>query len=61
MKNGRRLVPSPGLADLRRYAAAQLGQLPESLRALETVPAYDVRISLALQSLAQTVDRNSNI
>ena len=56
MKNGCLLAPSPDFAELRRYAAAQLEQLPESLQALETVPAYDVRISLALQSLAQTVD-----
>jgi nicotinate phosphoribosyltransferase len=56
MKNGCLLAPSPDLPELRRYAAAQLGQLPESLRALETVPDYDVRISPALQSLAQTVD-----
>ncbi|MDF0650064.1 MAG: nicotinate phosphoribosyltransferase [Nitrospira sp.] len=57
MKNGCRLAPSPGLAELRRHAAAQLRQLPEALRALETAPAYDVRISSALRSLAQTVDR----
>lgn len=58
MKDGRCLTSSPGLVEVRRLAAAQLGQLPESLRALETVPAYDVRISLALQNLAQTVDRS---
>jgi nicotinate phosphoribosyltransferase len=58
MKNGRRLAPSPGLAELRRHTAAQLGQLPESLRAIEVVPTYDVRISRALQNLAQTVDRS---
>jgi len=57
MKNGCRPAPSPGLAELRRHAAAQLGQLPEPLRSLEAVPAYDTRISTALQSLAQTVDR----
>jgi nicotinate phosphoribosyltransferase len=56
MKNGCRLAPSPGLAELRRHAAAQLGQLPEPLRSLEAVPAYDTRISTALQRLAQTVD-----
>jgi nicotinate phosphoribosyltransferase len=61
MKNGSRLAPSPGLAELRRHTAAQLGQLPESLRALEAVPAYDVRISLSLQKLAQSVDQASNI
>lgn len=57
MMNGCRPAPSPGLAELRRHAAAQLGQLPESLRFLEPVPAYDTRISTALQRLAQTVDR----
>jgi nicotinate phosphoribosyltransferase len=57
MKNGCRLAPSPGLAELRRHAAAQLGQLPEPLRSLEAVPAYGTRISTALQRLAQTVDR----
>lgn len=57
MKDGRCLTSSPGLVEVRRLAAAQLGQLPESLRALETVPAHDVRISSALQNLAQTVDR----
>lgn len=57
MKNGCRLASWPELVELRRHAAAQVEQLPESLRALETVPPYDVRISLALQGLAQTVDR----
>ena len=61
MKEGRRLAPARDLAELRRYAAAQLGQLPDSLRALETVPAYDVRISPALQMLTQTVDRVPNL
>ncbi len=59
MKGGRRLAPSPPMAEMRRHAAAQLGQLPESLRALEPSTAYDVRISKALRSLAQTVDRAS--
>jgi hypothetical protein len=61
MKEGRRLAPAQDLAELRRYAAVQLGQLPESLRALETVPAYDVRISPALRMLTQTVDCAPNI
>ena len=58
MQEGRRLASSTGLAELRRHAAAQLEQLPDSLRALETVPAHDVRISSSLQILAQTVDRS---
>ena len=59
MKGGRRLAVSPPLADVRHYAAAQLGQLPESLRALEHSPVYDVRISETLRGLTQTVDRAS--
>lgn len=58
MKDGVCLTSSPGLSELRRHTAAQLAQLPESLRPLEPVTAYDVRISPALQSLAQAVDRN---
>jgi nicotinate phosphoribosyltransferase len=56
MKEGHRLAASPPLAEVRRHAAVQLGQLPESLRVLELSPAYNVRISEALQGLAQTVD-----
>ncbi|UVT16176.1 MAG: nicotinate phosphoribosyltransferase [Nitrospira sp.] len=57
MQQGRPLASSPGLAEVRRHVAAQLGQLPETLRALDVAPAHDVRISPALQTLAQTVDR----
>lgn len=60
MKNGCLLAPSPGLAEVRYRATAQLRQLPEPLRILETVPAYDVQISSALQTLAQRVDCTSN-
>ena len=59
MKKGRRLAVSPPLADVRRHTAAQLQQLPQSLRTLDSTPAYDVRISEALQNLAQAVDRVS--
>ena len=61
MKQGRRLAPAPDLDELRRYAAGRLGQLPERLRALETVPAYEVRISPALQMLTKMVDPAPNI
>jgi nicotinate phosphoribosyltransferase len=57
MKEGHRLASSPSLEELRQHVAAQLERLPVPLRTLETVPAYEVRISSALQSLAQTVDR----
>lgn len=56
MKNGCRLKSSPPLVNLRRHAATQLGRLPESLQTLEMAPAYDVRISTALQALTHTVD-----
>jgi nicotinate phosphoribosyltransferase len=58
MKEGSRLELAPDLGEVRHYAAAQLEQLPESLRALEIGPSYDVRISQELQSLAQAVDRS---
>jgi len=58
MREGRLLELSPDLGKVRRHAATQLGQLPESLRALEIGPAYDVRISPDLQNLAQAVDRS---
>jgi nicotinate phosphoribosyltransferase len=58
MREGRRVDPSPDVSDARRRMANQLARLPDSLRALETSPPYPVRISQALQSLAQTVDRN---
>ncbi|MBK9307136.1 MAG: nicotinate phosphoribosyltransferase [Nitrospira sp.] len=58
IKEGRRLELAPNLGETRRYAAAQLRQLPESLQALEIGPPYDVQISQDLQSLAQAVDRS---
>jgi nicotinate phosphoribosyltransferase len=56
MKDGRRLARAPSLTELRRRTATQLARLPESLRTLGTVPAYEVKISPALRILAQTVD-----
>ena len=57
MKEGRRVTPAPTLAEVREQVASQLARLPEPLRALEPAPAFEVRISSALQDLAQTVDR----
>jgi nicotinate phosphoribosyltransferase len=56
MKEGRRLAPSPNLRDLRGHMAAQLARIPESLQTIETAPTYEVRISPALQALANAVD-----
>lgn len=57
MRGGRRQSPACVLRESRRRAAAQLAQLPDSLRALETSPVFEVRISSALETLAHTVDR----
>ena len=58
MRTGRRLAPSPALADIRQRVAAQLTQLPAPLRILEDAQPYEVRISSRLQDLARTVDRS---
>ena len=57
MAEGRRLVPSRKLTELRERAATQLARLPDSLRGLECDHPYDVRISRPLQDLAQVVDQ----
>jgi len=56
MKDGRRLAPSPSLAELRRHTAMQLARLPQPLRAIGTAPTHAVQISPALQTLTQTTD-----
>lgn len=57
MTQGRRHSSTCVLREARRRAAAQLSQLPDSLRALDPSPQYEVRISPALEALAHTVDR----
>jgi nicotinate phosphoribosyltransferase len=58
MKAGRRLAPFPALTDVRNQVAAQLAQLPDQLRQLvEAGTPYEVRISQALEALADRVDR----
>lgn len=59
MRAGRRLAPSPSLAESRRRAAAELARLPEPLRRLEEAPPYRVKISEGLQRLAAEVDARS--
>jgi len=57
MKDGRRLAPSPDLTNIRHHVVAQLEQLPDQLRQLEAGTPYEVRISQALQALADRVDQ----
>jgi len=57
MRDGRRLSPSPPLAEVRAYALRQLDTLPPALRGLEPAPGYPVTVSEALRALAATADR----
>lgn len=57
MQNGNRLQAGESLADIRNRAATQLQRLAFQLRQLEAAKLYDVRISAALQALAEEVDR----
>lgn len=57
MRRGRRLHPPERLDAVRRRAAAQLAQLPEHLKTLETTaPAYRVEIHASLRRLAAEAD-----
>ena len=57
IKGGRRVAPSPTLAEIRVVAALDLGRLPEPLRRLEMGASYPVEIADALLKLATEVDR----
>ncbi|GAB3392984.1 nicotinate phosphoribosyltransferase [Azotobacter armeniacus] len=57
MRDGRRLAPSPPLADVRAHALRQLDSLPPVLQGLEPAPGYSVTVSDAVRDLAETADR----
>lgn len=57
MAEGRRLHPSPGLADIRARAAGGLARLPEPLRRLRPGASYPVEVADRLVRLAREVDR----
>ncbi len=57
MQGGRRISPSPPLADIRAHAARQLERLPASLRQLEASEPYPVKVAVALVALTEDVDR----
>ncbi|WP_295459024.1 nicotinate phosphoribosyltransferase [uncultured Thiodictyon sp.] len=56
MRDGRRLAPSPPLAQIRDYARQQLATLPAGLRRLDQTAPYAVEVAAALQDLARAVD-----
>jgi nicotinate phosphoribosyltransferase len=57
MRAGRRIAPSPTLAQVRAHAARNLARLPDALRALTPKETYRVDVSDALERLAAEVDR----
>jgi nicotinate phosphoribosyltransferase len=57
MRDGRLIAPLPSLAAGRTRAAAQLAQLPSALQQLEPASPYEVRISDALHTLTNRVDK----
>ena len=56
MSGGRRMAPSPSLAEVREQARRQLASLPPSLRCLDAAPPYAVDVSEPLRELARRVD-----
>jgi nicotinate phosphoribosyltransferase len=57
MRAGKRLAPSPTLAQIRERAARELARLPEPLRRLESGANYPVTIAEPLKALAAEADR----
>ena len=56
MRDGRRIEPSPTLAESRARAARDVERLPERLRRLEPGAPYPVQVAEALVQLAKEVD-----
>ena len=61
MRQGRRLQPSPPLAQVRTYTRQQLERLPPALRSLEPAADYPVEVAPALRALADSADRLSGM
>ncbi len=57
MRHGRRIAPSPTLAEIRAHAARELARLPEPLRRLEPGATYPVAVADALVRFTEQVDK----
>jgi nicotinate phosphoribosyltransferase len=57
MREGRRVMPSPTLAQARARAARELDRLPAPQRGLAPADVYPVAVGDALKRLATEVDR----
>ena len=60
MQNGKRLNPSPSLADLRERTLEQLTTLPPELRKLDKAAELPVGVSQSVKDLAAEADRLTN-
>ncbi len=56
MRKGKRIAPSPTLAQIRERAARDLARLPEPLARLEIGIDYPVKVADALTALANRID-----
>lgn len=57
MRGGKRIAPTPTIADMRARAANDLARLPKPLACLEAGAEYPVQVSEALIALAAEADR----
>jgi hypothetical protein len=57
MSGGRRISWPKGLKEIAMYTRSQLKSLPPHFKALETKPAYPVKISPALSRLKKEIER----
>lgn len=55
MEGGRLLRPHPTLAEIRERFQEAFRRLPEPYKALRDAPRYPVRLSRALEALANTL------
>jgi nicotinate phosphoribosyltransferase len=58
MRAGKRIAPSPTLAQIRERAARDLARLPDALKRLEPGVEYPVKVADALTALAKQADAN---
>ena len=59
MLAGKRVAPSPTLAQIREHATRELARLPEALARLESGVEYPVKVANALTALAKQADTKS--
>ena len=61
MRGGKRIAPSPTLAQIRQRAARDLARLPKALAQLQEGANYPVEVADALKALAKQADTNKRV